>query len=452
MLLCFTVHEASPYFTKKVDQGLTKLQNGEEKMGEWIKSEYKGLRYREHKELTRGAGRSKRPLRYIQMVYKWQGKTIAETFGWEGEVVANEEEAYSVFLELKRNRANRTPPFTLNERNVLREKELHSVEAAKLAELERLKKKELTIMDSVFALYCDAHTTKKSLQDEKSYYKNWIEPAIGKKKLDEIGLLDLERIKKKMIEAGRAPRSVQYIKSIIRQIYHYAIDRNLYTGDVPTLRFLKQPKFDNRRQRYLDPDEADKLLTEVRKHSETTYRIALLSLNSAMRFGEISRLQWQHINTDNREILIIDPKNGETRTVYMTDVILQMFKKMVRGRPDEFVFPSKQPKGENEQKQMGRISKVFAEAIDTLDLNAGITDRRMKVVFHTLRHSCASWLVNSGVELPVIAKILGHKTLTMTMRYAHVNDQSVKGAMALIDQQQAKPDKKIAPSRKQRSS
>jgi site-specific recombinase XerD len=59
-----------------------------------------------------------------------------------------------------------------------------------------------------------------------------------------------------------------------------------------------------------------------------------------------------------------------------------------------------------------------------------------------LRHSCASTLVNAGIEIPVIAKILGHKTLSMTMRYSHINDSSVKDAMAVLDHQQLQQKEK----------
>ena len=92
---------------------------------------------------------------------------------------------------------------------------------------------------------------------------------------------------------------------------------------------------------------------------------------------------------------------------------------------------------------MIRISNTFTKAVNDLNLNEGITDRGMKVVFHTLRHSCASWLVNSGVELPVIAKILGHKSISMTMRYFHVNDVSVHNAMRLLDQQHPGTNEKV---------
>ena len=55
---------------------------------------------------------------------------------------------------------------------------------------------------------------------------------------------------------------------------------------------------------------------------------------------------------------------------------------------------------------MASVSNVFDRAVAKLGFNEGIADRRMQIVFHSLRHSCASWSVNSGVELPAIAKIL----------------------------------------------
>ncbi len=295
-------------------------------------------------------------------------------------------------------------------------------------------------LDHVFTLYCAASAHKKSMKDEQSYFKNWIDPFIGKKRLDEIVLLDLERIRKKMTAKGKAPRSIQYIKSIVRQIYNFAAERSLYTGALPTIHFLKKQKLDNKRQRYLSPEEAGTLLEEIGKVSPTTYRMSLLSLNTGMRFGEIASLQWQHINTKSRSILIIDPKNGESRTAYMTNETLTMFFEMERGKPGDLVFPSRK------DDKMKSASKTFFRAVDRLGLNEGITDPRMKVVFHTLRHSCASWLVNAGVEIPTIAKILGHKSLEMTTRYSHVNDTSVKNAMQTLDRQQ-QPSGKIVEMR-----
>ncbi len=168
------------------------------------------------------------------------------------------------------------------------------------------------VLKNVLANYGDANVHKKSLKDEIKYFKNWIAPATGEKQLNEIILFDLERIRKKMTTAGKAPRSIQYVKSIIRQVYHHAAAQQIYSRDVPTANFLKKERNDNRRQRYLSPMEAEQLLEEVRKHSEKTYQISLLSLHTVIRFGEIAALLWQHVKTDgwSRKINYRPQKRG----------------------------------------------------------------------------------------------------------------------------------------------
>jgi integrase len=406
-------------------------------MNQWVSVGKFGLRYREHPERTTGVGKRKRPLRYYTAVYKWQGKTVTDAYGWEGEDFHNEDDVVETALVLRQNRKAMTPPFTLKELIEEREQVIEAkAEQVRQEQLQEEREK-TTRLDQVFAQYCESHSHKKSLENEIGLYRNWIGPAVGGKRLDEIILLDLERIKRKMTTAGKSPRTIQYIKSIVRQIYSYASIRGMYDGTPPTQHFLKKQRLDNKRQRYLTPDEANALLETIRPHSEQTYNICLLSLNTGMRFGEIASLRWQHINFDSMTILIVDPKNGESRNAYMTDAVVQMFTGMERGKPDGIVFPARTGG------KMAAASKAFFRAVDRIGLNDGITDRRMKVVFHSLRHSCASWLVNAGVELPTIAKVLGHKSLEMTARYSHVNDTSVRNAMRTIDHQQAQAGKVV---------
>jgi integrase len=373
--------------------------------------------------------------KYFSIRYRVDGKLREEGLGWSSEGWS-EKKAAAVLAELKGNITTSTGPRTLAEKRKIendRRKEIERQERKTAENEDRAKK---LILDNVFLQYCETNIHKKSLKDEIGYFKNWISPAIGQKRLDEIVLFDLERIRASMAKAGRAARSIQYVKSIVRQVFHYAVKHRVYSGDIPTTHFLERQKIDNKRQRYLSPEESAVLLDDIKNHSLTTYRISLLSLNSGMRFSEIAGLQWQHINTTTGEILIIDPKNGETRTTYMTQVIVRMFEEMQQGRPDSLIFPA------INGKQMVRISNVFQESVDRLGLNDGMTDRRLKLCFHSLRHSCASTLANSGVEIPVIAKILGHKTLSMTMRYSHINDSSVKDAMAILDQHQERQTEK----------
>ncbi len=408
-------------------------------MNQWTPTGQHGLRYREHETRTKGIGRYERPLRYYVAVYKWKKKTVTDVYGWEGDDFKNEDDIVAAALDLRKNRRDMQPPFTLKERHDLRKHALAEIEIAEQEKRTRQEIQEKTVLKALYQKYCEIHSDKKSLKNERSLYEKWINPAIGEKQLDEIVLLDLERIRKRMEKAEKAPRTIQYVKSIVRQIYTFATAHSLYSGDVPTRLFLKNKKFDNARKRYLTPAEARLLLNELQKHSVTLYRMALLSLNTAMRFGEIASLRWQHINLENREILVVDPKNSETRSVFMTGEVERLFRSMAKGAPNDLVLPSRHKRnseGDALPRVQDSVSNVFDRVVKDLGLNDGVTDRCMRVVFHSLRHTAASWLVNSGVGLPVIGKVLGHKSLKMTERYSHVNDNSVRNAMELLDQKQ----------------
>jgi integrase len=400
-------------------------------MSEWIKCKTTGIRYRLHNSRKHGVGYDK----YFTIRYKVSGKEKSEGLGWASEGMT-EKTAAAILAGLKMNHTTGSGPRTLGEKRKIEDDRREKIERQEQEAAESEARDKKLILDNIFNQYCESKADKKSLKDEICYYKNWIGQTIGNKRLGQIILFDLEKIRSAMTKAGKAPRSIQYIKSIVRQIFHYAVEHKIYSGEIPTNHFLTRQKIDNKRQRYLSDEESENLLNDIKQHSLTTFRISLLSLNSGMRFSEIAGLQWQHVNTTTCLIKIMDPKNGETRTTYMTKTVIEMFNEMQQGAPDDLIFPA------TNGKQMVRISNVFQESVDRLGLNTGVTDRRLKLCFHSLRHSCASTLVNSGIEIPVIAKILGHKTLSMTMRYSHINDSSVKDAMAILDQQQLKQKKK----------
>jgi site-specific recombinase XerD len=66
------------------------------------------------------------------------------------------------------------------------------------------------------------------------------------------------------------------------------------------------------------------------------------------------------------------------------------------------------------------------------EIDESATDRRQKVVFHTLRHTCASWFVMSGVDLYTVKNIMGHSTIAMTERYAHLAPNYLKKAVSMM--------------------
>ena len=88
-------------------------------------------------------------------------------------------------------------------------------------------------------------------------------------------------------------------------MYHYAIDHDLYADAFPTLKSLEKQKSNDKQNRLLTPEEVDKLLTEIGKHSEKTYHQALLSMHTGMRFSEITNLRRQNICLDQKYMVIL---------------------------------------------------------------------------------------------------------------------------------------------------
>ena len=83
--------------------------------------------------------------------------------------------------------------------------------------------------------------------------------------------------------------------------------------------------------------------------------------------------------------------------------------------------------------EIRKVSHTFNRVVQQLGLNNGITDRRQKVVFHTLRHTYASWLVQTGVDLYTVQKLMGHSNISMTERYAHLGENTFKKAVKNLE-------------------
>lgn len=95
--------------------------------------------------------------------------------------------------------------------------------------------------------------------------------------------------------------------------------------------------------------------------------------------------------------------------------------------PQDYVFVSE--KGE----KIKEVSNQFQRIVDSIGLNKGVTDRRNKVVFHTLRHTFASWLAMAGVDIYTIKELMGHSDIKMTQRYMHLAPGKFTAAIAVLD-------------------
>lgn len=395
-------------------------------MTKWISTQYKGVRYREHETRKLGVRRD----RYFTIRYQKNGKRIEEGLGWASEIDPKDnrhwsaEKAAIVLAELKEAaKGLKLGATRLKERRDLEAQRKES----ERAEQERLEKEAITFENFFTDTYIPrsiADKRPKSVKREEGLFKIWIAPVIGKTPLKSITAFHLEKLKKSMMDKGQSPRSIEYALSIVRHTFNIAKRLGKYEGDNPTEK-IKFPKPDNGRMRFLTRDEADKLLDNLKKKSADVHDITLLSLHAGLRFGEIASLTWQDVDLDRGILTIRDAKAG-SRYAFLTEQAVEMLKNRTQAKPSDPIF---QRRGGAKMKE---ISHTFYRAVAELKFNEGVEDPRLRICFHSCRHSYASWLIEQGVDIYTVQKLIGHKTNVMTQRYAHLAENKLKDAAAAL--------------------
>ena len=168
------------------------------------------------------------------------------------------------------------------------------------------------------------------------------------------------------------------------------------------------------RVRVVTPVEFKKVYNEA---AATLKPILLIAYNTGMRRGEILKLKWADIDFPGRLILVTDPKNSEPRQVTMNEECHETLRSLKLRAQGEHVISHE-----------GKPVKSFHTAFKAAVRRAGV----QPFVFHDLRHTFASNLVMSGVDLPSIQELLGHKSISMTKRYSHPTLEHKKQAVEKI--------------------
>lgn len=207
--------------------------------------------------------------------------------------------------------------------------------------------------------------------------------------------------------------TVNRYMSAFSHVFTVARNEWEWLDEHPLSRISKLPE-PRGRTRYLDEDERKRLLDACqRSKCSQLFLVVTLALSTGARQGEIMSLQWKDVDFERRIITLHHTKNGERRTLPITNHTFALLKAHHEAKSaySDYVFPS--PRADRPV----IMRAAWERALELAELN--------DFHFHDLRHTAASYLAMNGATPAEIAEVLGHKTLAMVKRYAHLSESHV---------------------------
>ncbi|MCF7875357.1 MAG: site-specific integrase [Candidatus Omnitrophica bacterium] len=241
-----------------------------------------------------------------------------------------------------------------------------------------------------------------------------LKPFFKGKYLSIIKPLQVEQYKAKRIKEV-SPATVNRELACLKHMFTMAIQWG--KAEINPVKKVKLFRENNQRVRYLEIEEIEKLLKSCKGY---TKRIIEIALNTGMRKGEILGLRWADIDFRRGIIYLLDTKNSDKREVPINNRVKQALVSQLKHKDSSYVFCNKDGKPYRD------IRKSFVAALN----KSGIINFR----FHDLRHTFASHLVMSGVDLNTVRELMGHKSLRMTLRYSHLSPAHKQRAVEVLGQ------------------
>ena len=252
-------------------------------------------------------------------------------------------------------------------------------------------------------------------QELGSYLLSDIKPNLISQKRDD--LLSSPTCKNR----HRSPTTVVRYLASLSHVFSVAVRDWEWMQENPVLKISK-PKISNERTRFLSDEERTRLIKVCQEsESKGLYPVVILALSTGMRRGEILNLKWSDIDLDRGAILLQTTKNGERRFIPLVGIALDLLKSRCINQPtNPLVFPAPY----SPSKPID-IRSAWETALE----KANISNFR----FHDLRHTAASYLAMNQASLLEIGTLLGHKTVQMTKRYAHLSDAHTYSAAITLN-------------------
>ncbi len=288
--------------------------------------------------------------------------------------------------------------------------------------------KKHTLADLVDRYVEDVLPTKPKMQQQQGAQLQWWKDELGHRLLSDISPALLAECRDKLLKGKtyrgtqRSPSTVVRYMAALSHAFSVAVNEWGWFEANPLNR-VRKPVEPRGRVRFLGEDERDCLLAACRESlNASLYPVVLLAISTGMRQGEILGLNWEDVDFERRRLILHETKNGERRAVPLVGLahdVLRSFSK-VRRIDSLLVFPGKGKGGG------ASIRNAWDDALSV----AGVENFR----FHDLRHTAASYLAMNGATLAEIAEVLGHKTLSMVKRYAHLSEAHTAGVVERMNE------------------
>ena len=288
----------------------------------------------------------------------------------------------------------------------IRNKRLIEVAENKHLDIKRIERKRLGEFVSLF-IETYSKPNKVSWKDDYSRLNLAVSFFGSKTYLDEITPYHIEKFKKHKLEQGTKSSTINKYITILKTMYKKAIEwGNVETNPFSTVKKLRE---EEPPIRYLEKEEIARLLDAC---DGILRPIVITALNTGMRKGEIFNLKWSDVDLKNNFIYLYKTKNNERRVIPVNQLLRRTLIMHRERSTSEKVFPMKS------------IQRYFARALKC----AKITNCR----FHDLRHTFISHLALEGVPIHTVKELAGHKSIEMTMRYAHLSPDHKSKAIETI--------------------
>jgi integrase len=277
----------------------------------------------------------------------------------------------------------------------------------------------------------------KNLKVKRRHINRDLAPFFGDQRLNAITTFTVERYKKRRAKAGAAVGTINRELTTLSHLFSKAVEWKWIAAKP-----CKVPKDREERARIvvLSDGDADALLrAAVADQDPYCWLFVMFGLNTAMRHGEILKARFDRVDLDNMRLHIPEAKSGEREqpiTPELAEVLTK--EREMADDPDGWMFPALRPS----LSRFGRrtnMSRPFQRAV----IRAGLDPA--KVTPHVMRHTAITNLVQSGVDLPTIQRISGHKTLAMVLRYTHVHGSHIDRAVKVLGRRIPEPEENKNP-------